>query len=66
LQIDWGDIPIAESAADVIDFDIDISDAGIVLESGAGDDKEENEFEVVADKDPEKWEIEEVNQFNCS
>ena len=48
---------------DVIDFDIDVSDAGIVLESGDGIDQNRNDngFELVAEDDAEKWNLEEVS-----
>ena len=60
LQIDWGGFATAEPTFDIaVDCDIDVSDAGIVLEAADGDTND-TEFELIAEKDSEKWEIEEV------
>ena len=51
-----------EGAGDVIDFNIDLSDLGIVVENAgdSGNDTNDNEFEIIVEKDSRKWEVEEV------
>ena len=52
------------TADDVIDFDIDVGDAGIVLETSGDDENQNNEieFEMVEEKGSENWQIEEVRR----
>ena len=69
MQIDWGfddDTPAAVGTDDVIDFDIDVEDCGIVLEENDSDlvvvEDSTNGFEIVdvSAEDANEWKVEEV------
>ena len=70
LQIDWGfdDDTDAAGTDDVIDFDIDVEDCGIVLEENDSDlvvVEDSNGFEIVdvSAEDTHEWRVEEVGSF---
>ncbi|XP_076813551.1 CDK5 regulatory subunit-associated protein 3-like [Clavelina lepadiformis] len=67
-NIDWGITLETDdtmtSSDDVVDFDISVEEAGIVLETSGDEDAgkpDDNGFEIVSTDDAPRWEIEEVS-----
>lgn len=68
VQIDWGsafDVEPMIADDNAIDFDIDVEDIGIVLEttgeaSNGNGHSDDNGFELVSQEEMQNWELEEV------